>query len=81
MITIRLFARLREQIGISQLQWPLDESIAVSALVKQLMDANGMWRHVAEHQVLCALNHQHVTFNAEVKPGDELAFFPPVTGG
>lgn len=28
-----------------------------------------------------AVNLEHVSFDAPVKPGDEVAFFPPVTGG
>jgi molybdopterin synthase sulfur carrier subunit len=30
---------------------------------------------------LVAINQQYADFNASVKEGDEIAFFPPVTGG
>ena len=31
--------------------------------------------------VLVAVNQQHSDFDATVEEGDEVAFFPPVTGG
>jgi molybdopterin converting factor small subunit len=31
--------------------------------------------------VLCAINHDYAAPTATVQPGDEVAFFPPVTGG
>ena len=31
--------------------------------------------------VRCAVNQQHAGLEAVVKPDDEVAFFPPVTGG
>lgn len=30
---------------------------------------------------LVAINQQYADFNASVEEGDEIAFFPPVTGG
>ena len=32
-------------------------------------------------RVRAALNHEHVAFTAAIRAGDEVAFFPPVTGG
>lgn len=31
--------------------------------------------------VHCAVNHEHVERDAPIRDGDEVAFFPPVTGG
>jgi len=32
-------------------------------------------------RIRAAVNLEHVTFDAAIAPGDEVAFFPPVTGG
>ncbi|MFM2476580.1 molybdopterin converting factor subunit 1 [Celerinatantimonas sp. MCCC 1A17872] len=81
MITIRLFARLREQIGLSSLQWELSEPMTIRALLDELITGDFRWQKLAEAEVLCAVNHQQVTFDQLLKSGDEVAFFPPVTGG
>ncbi len=45
-----------------------------------------VWKAVSEgkpipDQILCAVNMDYATPDTEVKDGDEVAFFPPVTGG
>ncbi len=75
-IQIVYFASLREAIGrdkdLLQVDTPLSASQAwVKATgQKELPD-----------KVLIAINHEYADASALVKPGDELAFFPPVTGG
>ncbi|CAG9296784.1 MoaD/ThiS family protein [Celerinatantimonas diazotrophica] len=81
MITIRLFARLREQIGQPLLQWELSEPMTIRALLDALITDDFRWQTLTETEVLCAVNHQQVTFEQVLKSGDEVAFFPPVTGG
>ena len=49
-------------------------------------DVVDVWRlatdgaEMPEH-VLCSVNLEHMPPNTKVKDGDEVAFFPPVTGG
>lgn len=81
MITIRLFARLREQIGQSSLQWELAEPTSIRVLLDELITGDLRWQKLAEAEVLCAVNHQQATFDQVLRSGDEVAFFPPVTGG
>lgn len=81
MICIRLFARLREQIGESVCEYPLDSPLTIDELLKQLIQSNEHWGKVGISELLCAVNHQQVPLSAQVCPGDEVAFFPPVTGG
>jgi molybdopterin synthase sulfur carrier subunit len=45
-----------------------------------------VWRAVDQGRplpdhVLCAINLEYAEASARVKDGDEVAFFPPVTGG
>ncbi|HSH83548.1 MAG TPA: MoaD/ThiS family protein [Guyparkeria sp.] len=73
-INIRLFASLRERIGIDETR--LDETPATVAEA---------WRRVTDIErpgnTLAAVNHEYVDLNHPLKDGDEVAFFPPVTGG
>ena len=83
MITIRLFARLREQVGLGEFTFSSDLPVNVTELLKQLNDQQEkyQWSALAQAKVLCAINHQQVNFDHMVHDGDEIAFFPPVTGG
>ncbi|SNR99973.1 molybdopterin synthase subunit MoaD [Methylobacillus rhizosphaerae] len=83
MIQLLYFARLRESLGTrsEQLEWPVPASIA--ELKRQLAARGGNWHEqFADNPSLCvAVNQQLATETATVQPGDEIAFFPPVTGG
>lgn len=82
MITIKLFARLREQVGLSSLDYELTEPMSVAALLKELQQSdNSAWQKLESNEILFAINRVQVNPDAELKNGDELALFPPVTGG
>lgn len=75
-IKVRYFASLREAMG------RVDENLAADgiATVSDLWKVVNQGRPVPEN-VLCAINMEYVSHDAPVKDGDEVAFFPPVTGG
>jgi len=87
-IRIKLFATLREALGQSEFDLSLatlvpgDKPVDVAA-VKALLSHRGVDWHEALNQpnVVHALNHKVVFTDALVAEGDELAFFPPMTGG
>ncbi|WP_199610046.1 molybdopterin converting factor subunit 1 [Flocculibacter collagenilyticus] len=82
MINILFFGQLKERLQCGQLQFELTQSITVAQLKQQLQRRGEQWQlYLAEENVLCALNHTMVANSASVKTGDEVAFFPPVTGG
>lgn len=75
-ITVRYFASLRERVGRG-------EDRIESAGITTVAD---VWARVtpdadADVRVLAALNQEYVASNHPVADGDEVAFFPPVTGG
>lgn len=75
-IRVRYFASLREQIG--RAEDCLDRE-GVSTV-------EDVWRCVSGGValpgiILAAVNAEYADISAEVKDGDEVAFFPPVTGG
>ena len=84
MITVLYFARLRETLGTSS------ESIALPATVRDveglrtlLVARGGEWEQelAPGRPVRAAVNQAMALGDAQVTDGDEVAFFPPVTGG
>ena len=83
-LQIRYFAWLKQRTGCAEERVELPDGIVDVRGLKALLGA----RHprfgealVATGVVRCAVNHEHVDDEAPVKGDDEVAFFPPVTGG
>ena len=56
--------------------------VDVAAIKKRLSQRGGEWKEALNQPNLVhALNHKVVFIDAVVSEGDELAFFPPMTGG
>ena len=55
----------------------------VSSLLDQLRSREGRWTDALApgKQWRVAVNQQMADVATPIKPGDEIAFFPPVTGG
>lgn len=74
-IMVRFFASIRERLGKGQ-------EIIDSAGIKNVAD---VWRQSARTAVpdnlLAAVNMEYARPDQPVRDGDEVAFFPPVTGG
>lgn len=83
MIRVLFFARLREQLGESGLDLPAEEAGAsVGELLTRLRERDPRWSEaLGETNLLCAVNHQQATHSDSLADGDEVAFYPPVTGG
>jgi molybdopterin converting factor subunit 1 len=83
-LTILYFAWLRERVGVSEEALsPPASVVTVADLVDYL--ANLDQRHAAAFKeretVRCAVNQEFAETATVLRPGDEVAFFPPVTGG
>jgi len=75
-ITVKFFASLREQVK-------QDET---SLSFTPQMDVAQVWTEATSSMTLpdntlCAVNMEYVSLDTTVSDGDEVAFFPPVTGG
>jgi molybdopterin converting factor subunit 1 len=84
MVKVLFFASIREQLGQRQTTVELPERPVTLADLKQLLiDRNEpLWAQVLlAENVVKAVNQQVVDDNHCVADGDEVAFFPPVTGG
>ena len=82
MIRVLFFASLRERLGTDQLSLPGDTTGTV-ADVRQALGAHGAeWASLLDAESsLAAVNQTMAREHTPVTDGDEVAFFPPVTGG
>jgi molybdopterin converting factor subunit 1 len=80
LVTLRLFARLRELSGKSELHLDVPDG----------SDARALWNGLAHDypalapyggSVSCAVNEEYARLTTTLKDGDEVAFLPPVSGG
>jgi molybdopterin synthase sulfur carrier subunit len=83
-IKLLYFAALREQLGTAGEDLELPAGVStVAALRSHLRGRGGAWeRALAEGRLVrTAINQDMAAPSAGLKAGDEVAFFPPVTGG
>ena len=74
-VTIRLFAMLRERAGATEIELELPEGARVRDALDRLDDlAGGL-------PLVMAVNRDYADAEAELRAGDELALIPPVSGG
>lgn len=81
-ITVRYFASIREVMGAGS-EAVQTRAATVGALREELMARNAAAANAlaAGKAVRMALNQDMCAGDAPLKSGDEVAFFPPVTGG
>lgn len=76
-ISVLYFARLREDLG--------RERDTIAADLGDIVTVADVWRHLhgaaPPPRLLAAVNQNHARMDSPVADGDEVAFFPPVTGG
>ena len=75
-ITVRFFASLREQIGKELVQVALPPGSSAAAVWQAATEGRPL-----PTNVLVAINMEYAQADDPVREGDEVAFFPPVTGG
>jgi molybdopterin synthase sulfur carrier subunit len=83
-IRILYFAWLRDRIGMAEETAALPAAVATVGALKAWLcrrDPAHAAAFAAGQAVRCAVNQVFAADAAAVRPGDEVAFFPPVTGG
>ncbi len=84
MITVLYFARIKENLGTGRESIALPPSANnVATLTAWLRERGGAFQtELAPGKALrVAINQTMVAMDAAIKDGDEIAYFPPVTGG
>jgi molybdopterin synthase sulfur carrier subunit len=79
-VQVQFFARFRETLGTEseRLEGPFAN---VDAVRQHLLARGGVWDVLGEQSIMCARNQELCSLDEPVEPGDEVAFFPTVTGG
>ncbi len=75
-ITVKYFAVLREQAGKAEESIDFEQGMRVSDVWHQSMQGDEM-----PGNLKVAVNMEYTRTDAELNDGDEVAFFPSVTGG
>lgn len=82
MISVLFFAQLREQLQCEKLTLDLPAGSSVTVLREQLVVLHPEWLTFLENdKLLFSVNQTLVKATHFIHDGDEVAFFPPVTGG
>jgi molybdopterin converting factor subunit 1 len=83
-VTVLYFAWLRERIGLTQEEIVLPDGVETVGSLMDYLAARGIPYASAfqnRRTIRCAVNQEFADPAASVRQGDEVAFFPPVTGG
>jgi molybdopterin synthase sulfur carrier subunit len=82
MITVLFFAQLREQLQTHKVDLVIETPCSIAAIQANIVASHPNWSGFIEGRtLLAAVNQTMVTNDHMVNTGDEVAFFPPVTGG
>lgn len=74
-VTVKYFASMRDRMGKGEETVNLDNEVTVEQLWQQVS------QDTMPDNTLIAINMEYTDRTSTVKNGDEVAFFPPVTGG
>ena len=83
-IRVRFFASVKESLGRDAEELELPATVStVGGVRSYLRERGGVWAETLSEsrRIAAAVNQDMVKPAASVKAGDEVAFFPPVTGG
>ncbi len=82
MIRVQYFARYRETFGLEGEGLAWDPAwTCLDDVRRHLLARGGVWQTLAEPSLMCARNQALCRLDEPLAEGDEIAFFPTVTGG
>lgn len=79
-IHVKMFASFAEACGFREKQMTVPVGSTPCSLFRSIIEQYPELRNY-EDTMLVAVNASHTSTNTELKDGDEVAFFPPVSGG
>lgn len=82
MIKVLFFASLRERLKTQETRLAADNLTQAQDVRQALIQAHPEWQEaLGDGRLLIAINQTMARSDSPVQDGDEVAFFPPVTGG
>mgnify|MGYP000678141297 CR=1 FL=1 len=84
MLKVLFFGQLKDVIKTEQLELDFQQqSLQTVAMLRTLLQSKGdIWNeYLTFGKALVAVNQEICSDSTILKEGDEIAFFPPVTGG
>lgn len=79
-VTVKLFARLRELAGTNKLERQLGDDATIGDLLQNLQTEYPRLAELAPRTII-SVNQEFADTHTRLTEGDEVAFFPPVSGG
>ncbi|MDE4539917.1 MULTISPECIES: MoaD/ThiS family protein [unclassified Pseudomonas] len=79
-VKVMYFARYRELLGLDAERVEGDFAV-IDDVRKALVAKGGQYELLAEQNLMCARNEELCRLDEPLQEDDEVAFFPPVTGG
>lgn len=83
MIKILYFARYKDALNCGEEELALTPGITTAGNLRDFLCERGaQWQNtVGDNRTLVAINQEISSLDSALNDGDEVAFFPPVTGG
>ncbi|MBS7652279.1 MAG: molybdopterin converting factor subunit 1 [Candidatus Bathyarchaeia archaeon] len=78
-IRIKYYASLRELVGTPSEELNLEDGSKIEDLMRKIMEIHKPLKEVK--RILIAVNEDYVEMNENLRDGDLVALFPPVSGG
>lgn len=80
-VKILYFAGLKEKLGLSAESIELPAGVTTVGVLRDWLVGQGREALGTARNLRCAVNQDMAKLDAAIQDGDEIAFFPPVTGG
>ncbi|WP_428828278.1 molybdopterin converting factor subunit 1 [Azonexus sp. IMCC34842] len=80
-VKILYFASLKEALGMAGESVELPAGVATVGALRDWLVGRGREKLASAKNLRCAVNQDMAGLDTPVREGDEIAFFPPVTGG
>jgi len=77
-VEVKFFARCREIVGEKIKELEVEEGMKIQDLIDLLLTK---YPELKKEKLIISLNHKYAPLNANLKANDEVAVFPPVSGG
>jgi len=82
MVSIRFFAGFREKIGAEKIEVSVPDETTLADFITRLeSDYPEISALIEKNKATIAVNHEIVDMDQTISDGDEIALFPPVSGG